>query len=305
MNRTQKKTNVKETLNGFLSKYERETIPLFEQFDDQDVDGENVAAGPEETAEPFFPNSAMRTRIDYFKTVENQDVDAEVQKKQESESVLAVIKEILGKNNLKRDRSQSVNLEDIIKEVSNPDWFLCVNGEVLLMKEGNEYTPISQSTTYAIMRLKEMLPDYFGIGFRLSNYEMIIKELKTEPNIWVREIRKAGNGQYNIVLRNGKELPGVIGEFEDFLVYEEVQAGLKPFSEGIAEFIKECCIIDAELTIKSREIYDAYREFLEEHPSYLPAKINQFVPFVKKRYGLQSATTGKARILKGVSLKKE
>ena len=52
------------------------------------------------------------------------------------------------------------------------------------------------------------------------------------------------------------------------------------------------------------KLFGAYEDFMYEYPDYLLAKRNQFVPYVKKQYGLQGGSTGKVRVLKGICLKR-
>lgn len=194
-------------------------------------------------------------------------------------------------------------INTIIDTFIQQELFICINGRQLFVKEDGAYVFISLSPEYEIMKLKALLKKY-SLKLRISDYSVIIKHLKTEPDIWVKSLEPDGDGKYNISFHGGEEMLNVEGSFVDFEIQEQIQNKLKPFTEGILLFVRECCIIDGNARTESTKLFGAYENFMCEYPNYLPAKQNQFVPYIKAEYGLQAGSTGKARVLKGICLKR-
>ena len=177
-----------------------------------------------------------------------------------------------------------------------------MNGEQLFMKKGDSYLRISASAKSEIMYLKTLLKQC-GLRRSASDCKTILNELKTEGDIWAEHLERVGEGHYDISFLSGKRLHGVSGEFNDYLVSGQLKNMLQPFSDGIRLFVSECCAIDAALKVESTILFSAYQNFILEYPEYIPAKQNQFVPFMKKTYGLQGGSTGKVRVIRGICIK--
>lgn len=98
---------------------------------------------------------------------------------------------------------------------------------------------------------------------------------------------------------------GVEGKFNDFLVQGQIYMKRKPFTDGILLFVDECCKLDISVQTGSSELFGVYQIFMNEYPDYFRAKQNQFVPFLKKEFGLVGGSTGKLRVLKGICMKED
>lgn len=204
----------------------------------------------------------------------------------------------------KRISERKADIGEIADSLIRQELFICINGEQLFMKKGVAYIQISVSQKSEIMHLKALLKQH-GLRLNASDCKAILNELKTEEDIWAEDLESAGDGQYDISFLSGRGMHGVSGDFADYLVSGQLKNAVQPFSEGIRLFVSECCIIDAASLTESTILFCAYQNFMHECPRYIVAKQNQFVPFIKKAYGLQGGSTGKLRIIRGVCLRNE
>ena len=156
-----------------------------------------------------------------------------------------------------------------------------MNGKRLFIKEDGTYASISISLEFELMKMKDLLKKN-GMKLKFSDYSVIIRHLKTEPEIWVKDLEADGTGKYDIVFHDGSKLSGVEGEFSDFVVQGQIKNKLKPFTEGILLFVTECCVIEGNARTESTKLFGAYENFMYEYPDFLTAKLNQFVPYLKK-----------------------
>ena len=198
------------------------------------------------------------------------------------------------------DRNQG-NVGEILYELIKKDLVLCMDGKDLFIKNNESYVSISFSTESEIMYLKRLLRRY-NWKLNLSQYKMLLRELKTEPDIWIENIERNGS-QYEVHLCGGRTMYGVEGKFNDFLVQGQIHTKRKPFTDGILLFVDECCKLDISAQVGSSELFGGYQSFMDEYPGYFRAKQNQFVPFLKKEFGLLGGSTGKIRVLKGICMK--
>ena len=193
------------------------------------------------------------------------------------------------------------NVGEILYELIKKDLVLCMDGKDLFIKNNESYVSISFSTESEIMYLKRLLRRY-DWKLNLSQYKMLLYELKTEPDIWIENIERNGS-QYEVHLCGGRIMYGVEGKFNDFLVQGQIHTKRKPFTDGILLFVDECCKLDTSVQVGSSELFGVYQSFMDEYPGYFRAKQNQFVPFLKKEFGLWGGSTGKLRVLKGICMK--
>lgn len=198
------------------------------------------------------------------------------------------------------DRYKS-NVSEVVRKILHQDLILCMNGKHLFIKKDGIYVAISFSVESEIMYLK-ILSRRYGWKLHLSEYKAILSELKTEPDIWVESIGKK-DGKYDVCFCGGRRLHGVEGEFDDYMVQGQIHTKRRPFTEGILLFVNEFCEIDTSVQVGSSELFCVYQSFIDEMPDYFKASPNQFVPFLKKEYGLLGGSTGKLRVLKGICLK--
>lgn len=172
-------------------------------------------------------------------------------------------------------------INDIIDAFIEQKIFMCMNGKRLFIKEDGTYASISISLEFELMKMKDLLKKN-GMKLKFSDYSVIIRHLKTEPEIWVKDLEADGTGKYDIVFHDGSKLSGVEGEFSDFVVQGQIKNKLKPFTEGILLFVTECCVIEGNARTESTKLFGAYENFMYEYPDFLTAKLNQFVPYLKK-----------------------
>lgn len=194
------------------------------------------------------------------------------------------------------------NVEEVMQILLQQNLVLCMNGKHLLVKEDG-YIPISVSAELEIMHLKKLLRIY-DWKLNPSEYKTIIKELKTEPDIWVENIEMK-DGKYDISFCGGNILRGVYGEFDDYMIQGQMYTKRKPFTKGILSFVNECCEISTSVQVGSSELFYAYQSYMAETADYLKAKQNQFVPFLISEYGVFKGSTGKKRTLIGICLRGE
>lgn len=74
------------------------------------------------------------------------------------------------------------NVKKILHELVQKDLVLCMNGKNLFVRNNGIYVSISFSTESEIMYLK-ILSRRYGWKLNLSQYKMLLCELKTEPDI--------------------------------------------------------------------------------------------------------------------------
>lgn len=204
----------------------------------------------------------------------------------------------------KRTPERKFNVREIADNLIRQGLFICMNGERIFMKKEDDYVQISMSLKSEIMYLKALLKQG-GLQLTAPDCKTILNELKTEEDIWVERLESVGEGRYDISFLSGRRMNGVSGMFADFLVSGQLKNTVQPFTDGIRLFVSECCMMDAALKTESTVLFCAYQNFMLEYPGYIVAKQNQFVPFMKKTYGLQGGSTGRLRVLLGVCLRND
>lgn len=204
----------------------------------------------------------------------------------------------------KRMPERKFNVREIADNLIQQRLFICMNGERLFMKKEDDYVQISMSPKSEIMYLKALLKR-IGLQLAAPDCKIILNELKTEEDIWVERLESTREGRYDISFLSGRRMNGVSGMFADFLVSGQLKNTVQPFTDGIRLFVSECCMMDAALQTESTVLFCAYQNFMLEYPGYIVAKQNQFVPFMKKTYGLQGSSTGRVRVLLGVCLRND
>lgn len=257
------------------------------------------------TAEDNVPlTSDVHKPLDIFKIADNGAAYLQCLKSGALTGILTEKKEgrATEADTEKRMAEKRVNIGEIVDDLIQQELFICMNGEQLFMQKEDSYLWISASAKSEIMYLKALLKQY-GLRLNASDCKAILNELKTEEDIWVEHLESIGEGQYDIWFLSGRRVSGVSGKFTDYLVSGQLKNILQPFSDGIRLFVSECCTIDAALKVESTILFSAYQNFILEYPEYIPAKQNQFVPFMKKTYGLQGGSTGKVRVIRGICLK--
>lgn len=71
---------------------------------------------------------------------------------------------------------------------------------------------------------------------------------------------------------------------------------------GVEEFVEAECVIESDAITYTGSLYSKYRTFCERNKGYQVLSMNQFVPYLKAKYGIQGHSDGSRRGLQGIRL---
>ena len=74
------------------------------------------------------------------------------------------------------------------------------------------------------------------------------------------------------------------------------------YTSGVEDFVESECELAEDAVSFTRELYNSYRHFCEKSLSYQILSVNQFIPYLKTKYGVDSYSDGAKRGVRGVRL---
>ncbi len=91
-------------------------------------------------------------------------------------------------------------------------------------------------------------------------------------------------------------------------IFSEVVDAEKYFNSsiylyGVEDFVQENCVIDADAVAYTQVLYGQYQDFCKENPEYKRLSKNQFIPYLREKYGVERYSDGSRRGIRGIRLK--
>ncbi len=74
------------------------------------------------------------------------------------------------------------------------------------------------------------------------------------------------------------------------------------FLNGIEEFVESECQLESEAVAYTQELYARYHQFCKRNGGYKALSINQLIPYLKGKYGVERYTNGSKRGVRGIRL---
>lgn len=74
------------------------------------------------------------------------------------------------------------------------------------------------------------------------------------------------------------------------------------FLNGVEEFVESECQLETDAVAYTKELYAKYHQFCKRNSEYKALSINQFIPYLKDKYGLEKYNNGSKRGIRGIRL---
>lgn len=74
------------------------------------------------------------------------------------------------------------------------------------------------------------------------------------------------------------------------------------YLNGIEEFVESECQLESDAVAYTQELYVRYQQFCERNFEYKALSTNQFIPYLKNKYGVEKYSSGSKRGIRGIRL---